>query len=1547
MANTLIQIKRSTTTATPSSLNVGELAYSYTSNIAFIGTSDNTGALPIGGQFYVERTNTALVAANAALANTTGTFAGTLTVANDLIVTGNATFDTNTMYVDAINNRVGIGTAAPLFRLQSNGTIASYSSDGTNYGTLGSTSISLGQNNSFRSVISHSGNESLHFTPYNQLVLALSASDFTPSVQLTSSRTFGWSSTNGQSNSPDLVFHRDVANTLGQRNGTAGQTYRLYGTFTDTSNYERLSISANASGSFIQTQHAGTGTARSLNLGANNTTLFQIQPAAKPIRMSSGSIAGTSGTGFYHLDNTSFAFGQDAGSGVWGGIYYDGFVVSSEKFYGFGSSGTASPDTLLYRDGASGRLAQRNSSAAQSYRLYGTYTDASNYERINLTANTTGHYIIGEEGGTGAARPLYLGSNNAIAVTIESNNTVRTSSTLTSGGSIGIGGQAVTSAGWEYNNPADMSIYSNSSKMIGIHGGSGFVLFRNAIALSSTANYNTQDVILARDAANILAQRNGTANQTYRLYGTYTDTSNYERINITANTTGHYIIGEEAGTGSGRPLYLGSNNRINMTIDTSGNVGIGVTAPSSILDVNGKITTRFGGALRGYFGSPSWDSSYVAIQHGSLGESSSNAAIHQSSVGDTTLNAAIGRSVLLKINNDAGGQGQLAFTSKNFAFTGANVGIGIATATSNLHVIGTANVTSNLVVQGVDVLSSITGANNYANSTYVKLSAASQTITGDLTVVGNLSLSGNTTFSNAQTLIVNDPLIYLAGNNYTSDIIDIGFIANYVNATGSNVHTGLYREHEDKMYYLFQGYDREPINNHIGALSNNMTLAVLNADLRTSNLTLGGTNTITWITSSFAKANAALANTSGIWFNGNLTIGSATSDVYLGDTIVYANLGSAVSNSNSGFVINQTWNNAGQIFTGLTINVNSTAASASSYLLDVKQNNASAFYVRRYTGIQGEIGINSNGGIWNLRVVGNEVNLIGTSGNHNVKLPGANFLRSAVGYGFELGSSSGSVLYSGAQEAANTLAQRNGTAAQAYRLYGTYTDASNYERINLTANTTGHYIIGEKGGTGSARPLYLGSNNAIAATIDDQGRVGIGTTSPTSPLHVAGATFPVARIERTTSLTTGSRSSFASIHKTTGDMTDGFGTDFSFIIRDSSNVDNEIAQFGAWRDGADNSGTLFFSTINAGVFEYPKMFIKPNGRVGIGTFTPTAKLTLANGTSATSQHIYGTYTDASNYERINITANSSGHYIIGEEAGTGSARPLYLGSNNAIAATITDQGRVGIGTTNPLATLQVNGSILLANSSGVGLNTLLINPKNISNFSVIGTYPAEGTNINSTLWVVPKGTGVANNKAQINVFKTDFVADSTNYEFAGLRARDFDFFFATGKNGTGITRPLVFSAGGLNGPPINENQFVVDTTGNVGVGTSSPAYKLEVAGSFAAQTKSFIINHQSKPNHRLRYGSLEGPENGVYVRGKSTSNVIELPDYWTWLVDEDTITVNITPIGKKQTLFVEKIENNKVYIKNDAWFSSDVNYFYTVYGERKDVDKLIAEIPNP
>ena len=88
---------------------------------------------------------------------------------------------------------------------------------------------------------------------------------------------------------------------------------------------------------------------------------------------------------------------------------------------------------------------------------------------------------------------------------------------------------------------------------------------------------------------------------------------------------------------------------------------------------------------------------------------------------------------------------------------------------------------------------------------------------------------------------------------------------------------------------------------------------------------------------------------------------------------------------------------------------------------------------------------------------------------------------------------------------------------------------------------------------------------------------------------------------------------------------------------------------------------------------------------------------------------------------------------------------------------------------------------------------------------------------------------------------------------------------------------------------------------------------------------------------------MEGPENGVYVRGRTNTNVIELPEYWTWLVDDESITVTLTPIGTHQNLYVEKIEDNKVYIKNASVGEANINCFYMINAERKDVDKLIVE----
>lgn len=143
---------------------------------------------------------------------------------------------------------------------------------------------------------------------------------------------------------------------------------------------------------------------------------------------------------------------------------------------------------------------------------------------------------------------------------------------------------------------------------------------------------------------------------------------------------------------------------------------------------------------------------------------------------------------------------------------------------------------------------------------------------------------------------------------------------------------------------------------------------------------------------------------------------------------------------------------------------------------------------------------------------------------------------------------------------------------------------------------------------------------------------------------------------------------------------------------------------------------------------------------------------------------------------------------------------------------------------------------------------------------------------------------------------------------------------------------------------VGDTLYVNKENNRVGVNTQNPDYDFQVEGSFAATTKSFVINHPTKDGMKLRYGSLEGPENGVYVRGRVTTHVIRLPDYWKGLVDENSITVNLTPIGKSKLPSIDKIEDNKIFLTksffDDTYF---IDCFFIIYAERKDVAKFEVE----
>ena len=130
MANTLIQIKSSTSNAAPTTLNVAEPAYSYVSNTLFIGTTGSNGVIAIGGQFYVDqqsqifaKTNAAFAAANSGSgATSAGSYANSAfatantklsssggTITGPISGLGNSkldftTFGSNTVYLTTTND---------------------------------------------------------------------------------------------------------------------------------------------------------------------------------------------------------------------------------------------------------------------------------------------------------------------------------------------------------------------------------------------------------------------------------------------------------------------------------------------------------------------------------------------------------------------------------------------------------------------------------------------------------------------------------------------------------------------------------------------------------------------------------------------------------------------------------------------------------------------------------------------------------------------------------------------------------------------------------------------------------------------------------------------------------------------------------------------------------------------------------------------------------------------------------------------------------------------------------------------------------------------------------------------------------------------------------------------------------------------------------------------------------------------------------------------------------------------------------------------------
>jgi hypothetical protein len=459
--------------------------------------------------------------------------------------------------------------------------------------------------------------------------------------------------------------------------------------------------------------------------------------------------------------------------------------------------------------------------------------------------------------------------------------------------------------------------------------------------------------------------------------------------------------------------------------------------------------------------------------------------------------------------------------------------------------------------------------------------------------------------------------------------------------------------------------------------------------------------------------NAATART-------NLGLGTGNTPTFLGASLT----GGTVTASTPLINATQTWNSAGTVFTGILANVTDTASDASSLLMDLQTGGVSQFRVAK----NGRITIQPNGGFSNAPVL-----FFGSSASINSAASNAIWFFDSGGEArpmtqFESGSitmgSVGSLRWSpnypisGAsdlflfRDAANTLAQRNAGNAQTFRIYESFTDASNYTRGSIAATSSGFDITPEAAGTGSKRPVRilghsLASSEAVSALEINQtwNTTGIPTLIKANVTDTASSSssllmdLQVGGSSRFQVLKTGPLRLYSSVGAVT---TVGVGT-----FNGELTITNGQA-------GYFNGNNLAIQLRSDGYFGWSSTTTND------GTSTIDTRLyrdsanTLAqrNATNAQTFRIYNTFTDASNYERGKLEWASNEFRIGTEAAGTGTVRTIRLQAGTATAFYYEPvAGNIGIGTPS-------YGSTVYFQTIAIGTSALADTSANNGNYIV-------------------------------------------------------------------------------------------------------------------------------------------------------------------------------------------------------------------------------------
>ena len=341
------------------------------------------------------------------------------------------------------------------------------------------------------------------------------------------------------------------------------------------------------------------------------------------------------------------------------------------------------------------------------------------------------------------------------------------------------------------------------------------------------------------------------------------------------------------------------------------------------------------------------------------------------------------------------------------------------------------------------------------------------------------------------------------------------------------------------------------------------------------------------------------------------------------------------------------------------------------------------------------------------------------------------------------------------------------------------------------------------------------------------------------------------------------------------------------------------------------------------------------GNVGIGTDVPTELLTVYKEGGVTTK----IQTDDGNSANLSLYENTSGTDYGYKFEYDGSDDKLHLWANgftgnNYKRVTFLKDGKVGLGTTAPNSRLhvnsasgenalrvQVNGSskLIVASNGGtsIGSNATTPPPNGLyvsSNVGIGTTAP------NEPLEIAGNGRAFFGNGGGAN--RKGLLIDGIETAGARIEAYDYDA-------GTGLD--LIINTAGA---------------GNVGIGTTSPDYKLQVNGDVVPETnKTFDLGTASLAWQDMYYDVAHNMKAKSYINKnlmseivtfklqnkKGTTNILDFNSFPNDLHDENSILTNEVTIYNYQLNYEQQVQINKQ--------KSEINELKKQIQELKDLIK--------